>query len=382
MSDATWQSGNWWEPLTEMIQAKMEETKRRWEQERDARERTAFRHQSRFEHRKSPEDWPFGPGPGPFGPGFPFGPGWGKGFAGPRRGPRRARGDVRDAVLALLSEQPMHGYQIIQEISRRSGDAWRPAPARSTRRSPSWRTRAWSAPSSPRAAASSTSPTRAARTSSPTPTSSAPHLAPVRGDRRGGAHPPPLRPPRRRGLRRRRGDAGRRRGRLRPAGGGQGHPHRHPPPHLPHPRGRRRGLGGDRGGSSRRRGRHPGLALQGGGEPRPRVGVVADRQVRPAADRRQPQQGGVREDPRDPVVVGGRDVLQALVRVALRVAIEDAVARRSAAPTAAARRGRRLAATSTSGPYPPLGEEALRLAVALDWGASKSCSRSTAMRHA
>ena len=173
MSDATWQSGNWWEPLTEMIQAKMEETKRRWEQERDARERTAFRHQSRFEHRKSPEDWPFGPGPGPFGPGFPFGPGWGKGFAGPRRGPRRARGDVRDAVLALLSEQPMHGYQIIQEITHAAATPGVRAPARSTRRSPSWRTRAWSGPSSPRAAASSTSPTRAARTSSPTPTSSA-----------------------------------------------------------------------------------------------------------------------------------------------------------------------------------------------------------------
>ncbi len=128
MGDATWQGG-WWEPLAEMIQAKMEETKRRWENEREARERTASHHQSRHEHRKTGADWPFGPGPGPFGPGFPFGPGWGgRGFSGPRRGPRRARGDVRDAVLALLSEQPMHGYQIIQEITRRSGEAWRPSP--------------------------------------------------------------------------------------------------------------------------------------------------------------------------------------------------------------------------------------------------------------
>ena len=31
-------------------------------------------------------------------------------------------------MLALLSEQPMHGYQIIQEITRRSGEAWRPSP--------------------------------------------------------------------------------------------------------------------------------------------------------------------------------------------------------------------------------------------------------------
>ena len=36
-----------------------------------------------------------------------------------RSGPRtpRSRGDVRAAVLALLAEQPMHGYQIIQEAS-------------------------------------------------------------------------------------------------------------------------------------------------------------------------------------------------------------------------------------------------------------------------
>ena len=42
--------------------------------------------------------------------------------------PRMARGDVRAAIIALLSEQPMHGYQIIQEISDRSGGAWKPSP--------------------------------------------------------------------------------------------------------------------------------------------------------------------------------------------------------------------------------------------------------------
>ncbi|MBS1674446.1 MAG: PadR family transcriptional regulator [Actinobacteria bacterium] len=41
--------------------------------------------------------------------------------------PRMARGDVRAAVLALLNEQPMHGYQIIQEISDRSGGSWKPS---------------------------------------------------------------------------------------------------------------------------------------------------------------------------------------------------------------------------------------------------------------
>jgi DNA-binding PadR family transcriptional regulator len=35
---------------------------------------------------------------------------------------------VRTAVLALLAEEPMHGYQIIQEIGERSGGSWRPSP--------------------------------------------------------------------------------------------------------------------------------------------------------------------------------------------------------------------------------------------------------------
>ncbi|HEX5730424.1 PadR family transcriptional regulator, partial [Microbacterium sp.] len=42
--------------------------------------------------------------------------------------PRMGRGDVRAAVLALLAERPMHGYQIIQEIEERSGGAWKPSP--------------------------------------------------------------------------------------------------------------------------------------------------------------------------------------------------------------------------------------------------------------
>jgi len=34
---------------------------------------------------------------------------------------------VRAAALALLAEQPMNGYQIIEEIARRSGGVWRPS---------------------------------------------------------------------------------------------------------------------------------------------------------------------------------------------------------------------------------------------------------------
>ena len=45
-----------------------------------------------------------------------------------RGGQRMGRGDVRAAVLALLAEKPMHGYQIIHEIEERSGGAWKPSP--------------------------------------------------------------------------------------------------------------------------------------------------------------------------------------------------------------------------------------------------------------
>lgn len=43
-------------------------------------------------------------------------------------GRRAGRGDIRAAILALLAEQPMHGYQIIQELTERTGGAWRPSP--------------------------------------------------------------------------------------------------------------------------------------------------------------------------------------------------------------------------------------------------------------
>lgn len=43
-------------------------------------------------------------------------------------GPGRARrGDIRTALLRLLAESPMHGYQMIQELSERSGGAWSPS---------------------------------------------------------------------------------------------------------------------------------------------------------------------------------------------------------------------------------------------------------------
>lgn len=41
---------------------------------------------------------------------------------------RMRRGDVKSAVIRLLAEAPMHGYQIIHEIESRSGGAWKPSP--------------------------------------------------------------------------------------------------------------------------------------------------------------------------------------------------------------------------------------------------------------
>lgn len=99
----------------------------------------------------------YGPGPGPGQRGF-GGPGGfggegdfgrrkrggpgarhyreGHGYYGPRGfgphgfGPhgRARRGNVRAAILAVLAEQPMHGYEIMQQLEARSGGIWRPSP--------------------------------------------------------------------------------------------------------------------------------------------------------------------------------------------------------------------------------------------------------------
>jgi DNA-binding PadR family transcriptional regulator len=71
-------------------------------------------------HRHGP--WFGRRGGGGFGPFFFARPG---GFPG---GPRARRGDVRAAALLLLAEGPLNGYQIMQEIERRSDGVWRPSP--------------------------------------------------------------------------------------------------------------------------------------------------------------------------------------------------------------------------------------------------------------
>lgn len=68
-------------------------------------------------------DMPMGPRRGRGGPG---GMG-GTGGRGERRGPGRGRrGDVRNAILALLMEKPANGYQLIEGIKEKSQDLWRP----------------------------------------------------------------------------------------------------------------------------------------------------------------------------------------------------------------------------------------------------------------
>lgn len=60
----------------------------------------------------------FGPG---FGQGFP--PGFGFGPAG-----RAKKGDVRNAILSLLSQSSYNGYGLIKAIATHSDGAWRPSP--------------------------------------------------------------------------------------------------------------------------------------------------------------------------------------------------------------------------------------------------------------
>jgi DNA-binding PadR family transcriptional regulator len=45
-----------------------------------------------------------------------------------RGGGRMARGDVRSAILLLLADEPMHGYQLMTAIAERSGGRWTPSP--------------------------------------------------------------------------------------------------------------------------------------------------------------------------------------------------------------------------------------------------------------
>jgi DNA-binding PadR family transcriptional regulator len=62
---------------------------------------------------------------GDFGPEFGFGFPFGR--SGRGRGGRASRGDIRIAILLLLAERPMHGYEIIAELGERTNGLWRPS---------------------------------------------------------------------------------------------------------------------------------------------------------------------------------------------------------------------------------------------------------------
>jgi DNA-binding PadR family transcriptional regulator len=51
--------------------------------------------------------------------------GWSHGYGHRRH--RARRGDVRGAILTLLAERPMHGYEMIQQLEERTGGRWRPS---------------------------------------------------------------------------------------------------------------------------------------------------------------------------------------------------------------------------------------------------------------
>lgn len=50
------------------------------------------------------------------------------GRRGRGRGGRAGRGDLRQVILTLLADEPMHGYQLISEIGERTEGAWTPSP--------------------------------------------------------------------------------------------------------------------------------------------------------------------------------------------------------------------------------------------------------------
>ena len=85
------------------------------------------RHLAGHQFHHSPEDFAAGEGH-PGRRGGPHGGRRGPGGRGPGGRGRAPRGDVRTAVLLLLDEEPMHGYQLMQAIAERSNGRWTPSP--------------------------------------------------------------------------------------------------------------------------------------------------------------------------------------------------------------------------------------------------------------
>lgn len=98
---------------------------------RNNTERESVRRQRGHGRGRRHEGWggPVG-GPPPW-VGQMFGPQWGGPGGGRGRGRARVRrGDVRSAILDVLAhaDEPINGYQVIQQIAERTQDAWKPSP--------------------------------------------------------------------------------------------------------------------------------------------------------------------------------------------------------------------------------------------------------------
>ncbi len=57
-----------------------------------------------------------------------FGGGFGRGRGGGRIGRLLEHGDLRFVLLALIEDQPRHGYELIKALEDRTGGAYRPSP--------------------------------------------------------------------------------------------------------------------------------------------------------------------------------------------------------------------------------------------------------------
>lgn len=75
-----------------------------------------------------PRFFAMGRGRGPFGLGGHFGPGGGPFGPGREGGRFFGRGDMKYALLWLLQERPMHGYEMIKALEQRSGGFYSPSP--------------------------------------------------------------------------------------------------------------------------------------------------------------------------------------------------------------------------------------------------------------
>lgn len=85
--------------------------------------RGRFHHHPHFEGREHHSRHPWG--------GHGMRGGWERGMGG-HRGGRIGRllehGDLRFVLLALIEEQPRHGYELIKELEERTGGTYRPSP--------------------------------------------------------------------------------------------------------------------------------------------------------------------------------------------------------------------------------------------------------------